>query len=83
MSLSLILLCVWVVVAGVLSMFPSRRHHWPLAYALMAAGAPLLVFIWVENGTGWALITLVVAGLILRWPVIYLARWLRRTLTGS
>lgn len=83
MSLSITLVCLWVVLAGILSMLPSRRHHWPLAYVLMALGAPLLVFVWVENGVGWALITLIVGGLVLRWPVIFLIRWCRHRLRGG
>ena len=38
MTLSLTLACAWIVIACVAAMFPSKRHHWPLAYVLIAVG---------------------------------------------
>lgn len=77
MSLSLILACLWVTIACVIAMFPSRRHHWPAAYGLIAIGLPILGFVAYENGI-WAGLLCLLAGMsILRWPVIYLLRWLR------
>jgi hypothetical protein len=52
MTTSLILGFVWIVVANVLGMLPSRRNHWPQAYALIAVGIPLLGYITYENGPG-------------------------------
>ena len=66
----LVFVAVWVVVAGILSSFPSRRHHWPLAYALMAAGAPILVWCWSE-GPARGLAATLAAMLVLRWPLRY------------
>lgn len=77
---SLLLACIWAVVANVIAFFPSKRSHWPAAYALIGAGLPILAWIWIQNG--WLLGTLVlVCGVsILRWPVRSLLRWLRRLL---
>ena len=77
MSLSIILACLWVVTASVIAMFPSRRHHWPAAYFLIAVGLPILVFVFAENGF-WAGMVALAAGIsVLRWPVRYLFRWVK------
>ena len=34
MSLSLILACLWLVVANLIGMVPSRDHHWRAAYEI-------------------------------------------------
>ncbi len=77
MTLSLILACLWLVLANVIAMFPSKRGHWPAAWGLIAVGLPLLGFVAWENGP---LVTLLVAAAgasVLRWPVRFLLRWLR------
>lgn len=78
MSLPLILACLWLVVANVLAMIPSRDNHWTRAYVLMALGVPLLGWIMWEHGVWIGLLVLVAAMSLLRWPVIYLMRWVRR-----
>ena len=78
MSLSVTLACLWVVVACVIAMFPSKRHHWPAAYALIAVGIPILGYVTYENGPWFGLIALFAGASILRWPVRYLWRWVRR-----
>ncbi|MEQ8923301.1 MAG: DUF2484 family protein [Roseovarius confluentis] len=75
MSLSLILACLWCVVANVIAMFPSKHSHWPAAYVLIALGLPLLGFVVWQNGVWVGLIVLAAAASILRWPVRYLVRW--------
>ncbi len=77
MTMSLILVCLWVVAACAIAMFPSKRHHWPAAYILIAFGIPLLGFVTFENGPWIGLVCLIAGMSILRWPVIYLGRWLR------
>lgn len=78
MPTSLILVCLWVVVANVLAMRPSRDNHWRLAYFLIAIGVPILGFVTYQMGPWWGLACLIGAASILRWPVIYLLRWVRR-----
>ncbi|NDW46800.1 DUF2484 family protein [Ruegeria sp. PrR005] len=78
MSLSLILACVWAVAANVIAMLPSRDHHWRNAYMLIALGIPILGYVTYENGPWIGLIVLAGGMSVLRWPVIYLGRWLRR-----
>ena len=76
MSLSLILACLWAVAANLLAMIPSRDNHWRRAYLLIAAGVPILGFVTYQNGPWWGLAVLAAGMSILRWPVIYLGRWL-------
>ncbi len=80
MSVSLILALMWLLVANLRAMFPSRDFHWRFAYGLMAVGVPLLIWVWWQNGIWVALVILLGAMSVLRWPVIYLARWVRRVL---
>ena len=80
MKLSLTLAFVWIITACVIAMFPSKRHHWPAAYVLMTIGVPLLAYVFYQNGI-WITLAVLAAGMsILRWPVIYLWRWMRRQL---
>lgn len=83
MNLSLILACGWVVVACVIAMFPSRRSHWPAAYVLIAVGIPILGFVTYQNGPWVGLFVMLAGASILRWPVRYLLRWVRRAASGG
>ncbi len=78
MSLSLILACLWAVAANVLAMLPSRDNHWRNAYILIWVGIPLLGYVTYENGPWIGLLVLAAGMSVLRWPMIYLGRWLRR-----
>ena len=82
MTLSLILLFVWALAANLLAMLPSRDNHWRRAYGLIATGVPLLGYVTYENGPVIGLLALAAGVSVLRWPVIYLGRWLRG-LTGK
>jgi len=77
MNLSLILACIWAITANVLAMTPSRDNHWRRAYVLIAIGIPILGFVTYENGPWYGLAVLLGGMSVLRWPVIYLTRWLR------
>ncbi len=77
MSPSLIAACIWAVVASVAAMLPQRTH-WPAAFLLIACGIPLIGWVTYQNGPYWGMIVLAAGVSILRWPVIYLIRWLRR-----
>ncbi len=68
--------CLWLILANVIAMFPSRDHHWRNAYMLIALGLPLLV--WVGLAVGWLLaaVFLVAGASVLRWPLIFLWRWI-------
>lgn len=71
---------LWLVVANVTGMLPSRDYHWRNAYRLIAVGVPVLVWLTYENGIWWGLAFLIAAGSVLRWPLRYLWRWLRARL---
>ncbi len=78
MSPSLILALVWLIAANVLALIPSRDHHWTRAYVLIALGVPLVGYVTAQNGPLIGLLVLAAGASVLRWPVIYLGRWLRR-----
>ncbi len=69
---------IWLIVANVTAMFPSKDYHWKNAYKLIAVGVPILVWIGWTNGPWWAAAFLIAAGSVLRWPLVYLGRWLRK-----
>jgi len=77
MSISLTLAFVWVLVASAIAFIPSKRQHWPQAYALIAVGIPILGYVTYENGPMVGVICLIAGGSILRWPVIHAVRWMR------
>lgn len=80
MSLSLILACLWVLVATGCTLLPGRCH-WPAAWVLIAAGIPILGYVTLENGPIWGLAVLAAGASVLRWPLVALGRyvhaWLR------
>ena len=77
MSLSLLLTCLWAVAANVIAMLPSRDHHWTSAYVLIAIGIPIIGLVTWQHGPLIGLLVLVAGMSMLRWPVIYLARWVK------
>ena len=78
MSGAIIAACLWAIDATLTAMLPSRDHHWRAAYILIAACIPILGWVTYENGPWIGLIVLAAGASILRWPLIYLWRWLRR-----
>lgn len=80
MTISLALACLWAVSANLLAMLPSRDNNWRRAYVLIALGVPILGFVTYQNGPWVGLLVLAAGVSVLRWPVIYLGRWLRRLL---
>lgn len=78
MTSSLILAALWAVAANILAMTPSRDHHWRNAYVLIAVGIPIVGFVTWEHGP-WIGILIMLGGMsVLRWPVIYFTRWIKR-----
>lgn len=80
MTTSLILAALWAVAANVLAMLPSRDNHWRRAYVLIFLGIPLLGYVTYENGPVIGLLVMLAGMSMLRWPVLYLGRWMRRKL---
>ncbi|MEL7165317.1 MAG: DUF2484 family protein [Pseudomonadota bacterium] len=80
MTLSLTLACLWAIAANLGAMVPSRDYHWRFAYGLIAVGIPLLGFVTYQHGPWIGLLVLAAGMSLLRWPVIYLGRWVRRRL---
>lgn len=78
MSIPLVLAALWAVCANLLAMMPSRDQHWRSAYILIAFGIPVLGWVTWAHGPWIGLLVLAGAMSILRWPLIYLGRWIRR-----
>ncbi len=83
MSVSLILACIWALLANVLAMIPSGDNHWRRAYFLIAVGVPILGYVTYENGPIQGFVVLVAGMSMLRWPIVYLGRWLKGLFTRS
>ncbi len=83
MSMSLILACIWALLANVLAVIPSGDNHWRRAYFLIAIGVPILGYVTYQNGPIMGVVVLVAGMSMLRWPVIYLGRWLKQFFTRS
>ncbi|QFS82010.1 hypothetical protein FIU97_04400 [Roseivivax sp. THAF40] len=78
MTTSLILALIWALSANILAMIPSQDNHWRRAYGLIAVGIPLLGYVTYENGPWIGLLVFAAGASVLRWPMLYLGRWLRR-----
>ena len=78
MMTALVALGLWVVLAFLMQLFPSDDNHWRRAYVLIGLGLPLLVWITWKGGPAVGLLAFAVGALVLRWPLLYLFRWLRR-----
>ncbi|SLN35246.1 hypothetical protein AQS8620_01211 [Aquimixticola soesokkakensis] len=69
--------------ANLIAMLPSRHHHWPAAYVLIAFGVPLVGYVTYENGPWVGLIVLAAGASVLRWPMRYAGRWVLKTVRRS
>ncbi len=76
-ELPLIAACLWLITANVIAMFPSRDHHWRNAYALIAIGLPILLVMTYAHGPLLGLLFMAGGASVLRWPVYFLARWVK------
>ena len=77
MTTSLILACLWALAANLLAAMPSRDNHWRRAYGLIAVGVPLLGYVTFQNGPWVGLLVLMAGMSVLRWPLVYVTRWMR------
>jgi hypothetical protein len=75
-----VLIGAWVVLAFVLTVFPSNDQHWRRAYVLIGIGVPLLLWVTWQDGIWIGLLGLIVGASVLRWPVYYLWRRVQRLL---
>jgi len=83
MTTSFVLACLWVIAANMLAMIPSKDNYWRRAYFLIAIGVPLLGYVTYQIGPVWGLVFLIAGASILRWPLVYLVRWIRRLVRGQ
>lgn len=78
MTVSLILAALWALIANILAMTPSKDHHWSNAYVLIGVGIPILGFVVWQHGPWIGMLVLAAGMSVLRWPVIYFGRWIKR-----
>lgn len=83
MSQSLIAAFLWLIAANVIGLLPTRDHHWRSAYILIAIGIPILGWVTYENGPIWGMVMAAGGASVLRWPVYFLARWVKRKMKGK
>ena len=83
MSLSLIAALIWLILANVIGLLPTKDQHWRNAYGLIAVGIPILGWVTYENGPIWGLVMAAGGASVLRWPLFFLARWLKRLMKGQ
>lgn len=83
MTVSLGLAALWALIANLIAMTPSRDDHWRIAYVLIAFGIPIVGLVTWQHGPWVGMLTLAGGVSVLRWPVIYLGRWLRREGRGD
>lgn len=76
--LPLTLALLWLITANLIAMVPTKDHHWRAAYALMAAGLPLLLWLALTQNPVWSVAFLSAGASILRWPLILAYRHLTR-----
>lgn len=74
MSAALTLACLWLVVANVIAMLPSRDRHRRAAAALIVLGVPILGWTTALHGPMMGLVLLAGGASVLRWPLIHLWR---------
>ena len=77
MTLSLTLGALWALIANILAMTPSKDHHWRNAYVLITIGLPILGFVTWQHGPIMGMLVLAAGMSVLRWPVIYVGRWIK------
>ncbi|WP_323007860.1 DUF2484 family protein [Pseudorhodobacter sp.] len=77
MSSALTAALIWLVVANVTGFLPSKDYHWRAAYVLIGVGIPILGWVTWVNGPIVGLVIFAMGASVLRWPVIYLWRWVK------
>ncbi len=83
MSLPLVLALLWLILANVLAMIPSNDGHRSRAVFLIIIGVPLVGWVTWVNGPVIGLLVLAAGVSVLRWPVLFLLRWLKRRFTSD
>ncbi|MFE3839384.1 DUF2484 family protein [Pseudogemmobacter sonorensis] len=76
---TLTLACLWLILANLIAMLPSRDHHRRAAAGLVAVGIPLLGWVTWTSGPVFGLLLLAGGVSVLRWPLAWLWRGLRRS----
>ncbi len=79
-SAPIIAACLWLIAGNIAAVLPSRDNHWRRAYVLIVLGFPILIWVALALGFWPAALFALAAASVLRWPLFYLGRLLRRVL---
>ena len=82
MALSLILACLWVIAAAIVSMLLMRFQYLP-GVTLLVLAIPLAVFVAMEVGVLWVLAVIFAVLSMFRRPLYYIARRLVARVRGK
>ena len=82
MALSLILACLWVLAAAIVSMLPMRFQYLP-GVTLLVLAVPLTVFVAIEVGVLWVLVVVFAVLSMFRRPLYFIARRLLARARGD
>ena len=74
MTFGLVFAFLWIIVANVIAILPTRDNHWTAAYVLIAVGIPILGWVTWESGPVWGMAILLMGASVLRWPLVFLFR---------
>lgn len=77
MNVALLAACLWLILANVIALLPSRDRHRMAALVLIVAGIPILGWVTFEQGPVAGMVLLAAGCSVLRWPLIFLWRRLR------
>jgi hypothetical protein len=78
----MVLAVLWVVVASVIALMPVRLHKPSAIWFLIPTALTLLPWLYVTSGWVAALLFLLGACSILRWPVYFLSRFIGQKTRG-
>lgn len=77
---AIVLVCLWIISAKVVAVFPSKDFHWCAAYVLIAIGLPILCWTVYQHGVFAGMAALLIGSWVLRWPVYYFGKWIKRVI---
>lgn len=72
----------WIGIGTVVALLPVRYIP-PGAFLLMLLLVPLVPYLWIAGNPFLALLFLAGVGSLLRWPIVYLGRFIRAKFTGE
>ncbi len=79
---AIVFAAAWVGIGTVVALLPARYIP-PGAFMLMLLLVPLMPYLWIAGNPFLAVLFLAAVGSLLRWPIVYLGRYIRSKFTGE